>query len=422
MFECPRCGETGNWIELSPVAGKPYYLYDEGPPDVYGYDPRELCHGCYTQLTDNIVLGSDISFSFYYSAASYTSRSVLEAHEEDNVLVSYRTQENGRIGTESSHFVDCGGDPQAFGTFQEPEYPSSHSEYLDYVEEQTVGRNDRWALRDYPCADAILDKFEMSVDEFQAKTRDAHRELLDEAAVRGIKAQPVSILQGQTIEEYIDHAIELREHGVLTDLVAIGGIAIFGPERQQELILAIREFLPERHRIHGLGVNLATLEQPGVINALASADSGNWFNRDAYANRSAEWGWETKNRVNFDTVTYQYLDHRRRKNELLADHFWEGELTPEQETRNIDTAGSVEQSQQQLTMLQTPNGEQSQAAKAETEAEGTQSDESINRSYMDLLESSTRETLRQYERKVDTDQPQQKNRPQPTQANLESYS
>lgn len=421
MFECPRCGETGNWVELSPIAGKQYYRFDDGPPDVYGYDPRELCHGCYTQLTDNIVLGSDISFSFYYSAASYTSRSVLEAHEEDNVLVSYRTQENGRIGTESSHFVDCGGDPQAFGTFNNAEYPTSHSEYLDYIEEQTAGRQDRWALRDYPCADSILGKFDTTVENFQAKTRDAHRELLDEAAVRGIKAQPVSILQGQTIEEYIEHAIDLREHGVLTDMVAIGGIAIFGPERQQELILAIREFLPERHRLHGLGVNLATLEQPGVLDALASADTGNWFNRDAHANRSAEWGWETKNRVNFDTVTYQYLDHRRRKNEILAEHYWEGSIEPEENTRAAVASESVGQSQQQLSMVQTPGKSEDQEPQTVTDTSTEDGKATIDRSYMDFLEPSTKETLRQFQESFNARQPQQKNRPQPTQAELGSY-
>lgn len=416
MFECPRCGETGEWVELSPVAGKPYYLYDDEPPEMYGYDARELCHGCYAQLNDNIVLGSDLNFSFYYSAASYTSRSVLEAHEEDNVLVSYRTQQNGRIGTESSHFVDCGGDPQAFGTFEQPEYPSSHSEYLDYVEAQTTGRQDRWALRDYPCADSILGKFDATVEDFQSKTRDAHRELLDEAAARGIKAQPVSILQGQSVEEYLEHAIELREHGVLTDLVGIGGIAILGPKRQQELILAVREFLPDRHRLHGLGVNLATLQRPGVLDALSSADTGNWYNRDAHADRSAEWGWETDNRVNFDTVTYQYLDHRRRKNEFLADHFWEGDAEAEENTRAATTAQTVEQSQQQLSMVQTPGRAQNSGPSAPTQGEIN-----VDRSYRDHLDASTKETLRQLQAQVDVDQPQRKNRPQATQAELESY-
>lgn len=418
-MKCPRCGETGEWIELSPVAGKPYYLYDNGPPDLYGYDPRDLCHGCYTELSANIVLTSDISFNFFYSAASYTSRSVLQTHEEDNVLVSYRTQENGRLGTEKRHFVDCGGDPQAFGTFDEPEYPSSHDEYLDYVIENTTGRHDRWALRDYPCASSTLRKFDGTIEEFQEKTRDAHRELLDKAATRGVKAKPVSVLQGQTLEDYLSHAIDLRDHGALTDLVAIGGIANYGPETQQEIILAIREFLSKRHRLHGLGVNLATLQLPGVLNALTSADSGNWYNRDADASRSGEWGWETKNRMNQDTVTYQYLDHRRRKNEILAEHYWEGDIISHSETRYAP-ANTSNNGQQQLTAVQPSAGQTTSCTEATTDS--GESEPEIDREYFDLLDVSTKETLRQFKTQFDASEPQRKNRPEPTQSNLEAYT
>lgn len=412
---CERCGQQGDWVEPSPVAGKPWHLYDQNPVDIYGYHPDNLCQGCHTTLSENIILTSDISFKFYYSAASYTSREVLKQHEEDNVLVSYRTQENGRLGTETTHFVDCGGDPGAFRHIDSdtPEYPSSHESYLNYVENTAINSTDKWALRDYPCDEGIIDQFNTSVKQLQQQTRDAHIELLNKAADRGITAQPVSILQGTTIDEYLQHAITLRDHDALTDYVAIGGLVGYGPKRKQQIILAVREFLPERHRLHGLGVNLQTLKKNRVLSALTSADTGYWYNRDAYANHSPEWGYETHNRVNNDTVTYQYLDHRRKKNTLLSERLWAAnpdELGPK------DTSPAEDNEQQTLSDLS--KSEATESGNENPTSNNTESTPQIDRNYKRWLSGNAKQAVRQANSKTDTKHPQETSQTDNTQKTL----
>jgi len=231
---------------------------------------------------------------------------------------------NGRIGTESKHWVDCGGDPQAFTTdrFVENDgYPTSQEEYLDYVEEVTAGSQDYWVLRDYPCAKSALDKHDATVAEFQRRTAEDHKELLERANDRDIKAQPVSVLQGLCIRDYLRHANILKEFEALTDYVCIGSIVPYGPERQQQIILAIRSFLPERFRIHGLGVNLATLREPGVLDALRSSDTGFWFERGGA--KTSPWRWNSETSLNLNKVTKEYLEHRTSLNEILLEHDWD---------------------------------------------------------------------------------------------------
>lgn len=324
--ECVRCGARGAWVRESPAAGKSHLvrldIYDQSEFELYGYDARELCQGCYIELNDeNITLADDVSFQFFYSAASHTSREVLKYLEETNVLVSYATQHNGRLGTEHRHFVDCGGDPQSFIRKAELVYDTSHEEYLEYVRENANNKTDRWALRDYPVTDGMRDVFETSGAKLQQKTTDAHIELLDRAEDLGIKSQPVAVLQGESTSDYIEHFEQLKAHGALPDCVAVGGIATLGPDNQQDILLSISEQLSGRYRIHGFGVNLATLQKPGVVEALTSADSGYWYARNENASRTDRWGWDTSSWMNKETVVYQYLDHRQEKNKLLAERF-----------------------------------------------------------------------------------------------------
>jgi hypothetical protein len=133
--------------------------------------------------------------------------------------------------------------------------------------------------RPHPRTSGVLDEYNATVTEFQEKTCQAHRELLRKADEYDVAAQPVATLQGQTVADYLHHSNMMASRGVLTDYVAIGGVMPFGPNTQQQTILAIREALPSRFSLHGLGVNLGGLRMAGVLDALASADSGYWFSR-----------------------------------------------------------------------------------------------------------------------------------------------
>lgn len=321
-MHCARCGQEGDWLDQCSSHRGDTEAY-------YGYKPGELCKGCHRDLvTDPDVFDPDLrhfTFDFFYSASASYSRTMLEQHEATHVLVSSRTKHNGRIGTEDVHFVDSGGDPQAFTTDEFIDangYPTPHESYLDYVEETTAGSQDYWALRDYPCANTVLNKYDATVADFQRRSVEAHRELLDLARERDINAQPVAVLQGNTLGEYLRHANMLSNADALTDYVAIGSIAPYGPETQQQIILTIRMALPERIRLHGLGVNLAALREPGVLDALDSADTGNWYSRAGDTQETA-WSWTSDNALDFSRATYQYLDHRKNLNELLIEHDWD---------------------------------------------------------------------------------------------------
>jgi hypothetical protein len=293
---------------------------------VFGYHVRELCRGCFRDLIDDPVVWDpalrEFDFSFFYSASSGTSRRILADHGEDNVLVSYGTKNNTRLGTEETHFVDCGGDPQSF--IAQDGYETSHHEYLEYVAEQTTPA-DYWILRDYPCTSGVLDEYDASVTEFQRKTCEAHRTLLQKASEYDIQAQPVTTLQGQTVSDYLHHLNMMASEGVLTDYVAIGGIMPYGPNTQQQTILAVRDALPSRFSIHGLGVNLGGLRMPGVLDALSSSDSGYWYSRESET-ASTSWRYTTDKQLDYSKATYEYLDHRKTLNSLLIDHAWNLDL------------------------------------------------------------------------------------------------
>ncbi|RLM94299.1 hypothetical protein [Haloarcula sp. Atlit-7R] len=266
----------------------------------------------YPQLLDD-------DFTFFYSAASGTSRKVLAAMEETHTLVSYLTQNNGRVGCEEQHFVDCGGNPETFlnNTSGDLSYPDSHSDYLNYVEQTTVSHQDRWALRDYPIVPQIQETFQMSVERLQDRTTDAHRALLNQASDRGISAQPVSIIHGETVADYLRHIDHLEAHGALTDYVGIGSFALSAPDFKRDVILAVREALSPAVDIHGLGVSLRTLQKDSVIAALRSADSGGWISQRMRADEDPRW--DTDKQMALRPGTYEYLEYTQELSTLISE-------------------------------------------------------------------------------------------------------
>lgn len=271
--ECERCGRSGDWMRAPIDAG------GRGRTAVYqGHSPGALCRGCHMELLpDPEVLYTELldrEFTFYYGCASGSSRKALRKAEESHVMVSYATQNNGRVGTESAHFTDCGGAPDSFkdGDLAETgDYVTPDEDYVEYV--QDVGA-DLWSLRDYPCEPEVLEQHDRTVEEHQRMTTDRHRNLLDIAADEGVDGQPVSVLQGQDLVDYLEHYDQLREAGAITDYVGIGSVCRRHAEDDiQEIVLGVRDALPSRYRIHAFGVKIPVLEKTGVVDALASADS-----------------------------------------------------------------------------------------------------------------------------------------------------
>lgn len=315
--ECEECGRQGPGVELCNTR--------RGDTEAFhGYRPGQLCRRCHVDILPDPQLVYpqlvDDTFDFYYSAASGTTRKVLKRMDETHTLVSYLTRNNGRIGTEESHFIDCGGNPATFlgnDDINELRYPDSHSSYLDYVEQTVAGPQDRWALRDFPATTQIQEAFDVDVADIQRRTTDAHRALLNEADDQNISAQPLSILQGETVRDYLVHLDQLEDHGVLTDYVGIGSFALKSADFKQKTILAVRDALSPSIDIHGLGVSLETLAKDDVISALRSADSGGWASQRANTDHPA---WDDDQVAGFRPTVYEYLEYSRELGELIQNN------------------------------------------------------------------------------------------------------
>lgn len=311
---CERCGRDGEWLrgcvdETGRGSTEAYY----------GYAPGRLCRGCHIELLPNPeVLYTellDVEFTFYYGCASGSSRKALRKMEESHVMVSYATKNNGSLGTESVHFTDCGGAPDSFkdGDMAETgDYVTSDDAYLDYVTETGA---DLWSLRDYPCESDVLETHDRAVADHQRMTIDRHRSLIDLAADRGIDGQPVAVVQGWTVDDYLEHIDAHREAGTLTDYVGIGSICRRNADDEiQDIILAVRDALPARCRIHAFGVKLPVLEKSGVLDALASADSCAYdygLMMEAIYN-GGDYSWKP--------IVGEYLEFKRRVGELLENY------------------------------------------------------------------------------------------------------
>lgn len=246
-------------------------------------------------------------FKFYYGAANGQSRKALRKMEEPRVMINYATKNNQPWDAIEELFVDSGGYSFMLG---KGEYQTPAADYLDYVE---AHQPSLYVLRDYPCEQEVLDEHDRSVDDHQRMTVNAHRRCWDEADDRAIKGQRVSVLQGQTVDDYLRHADQLRDHGVLADYVGIGSVC--GREDISDIrriILTIATNVDAD--LHAFGVKRRSLLQfSDVVEALSSADSLAYDKRGQYA------AFEDNRPHNWREDAYQYLRYKRRIAAIKAD-------------------------------------------------------------------------------------------------------
>lgn len=322
--KCERCGQGGNWVQAC------HSLRGRGETTLNGrYRLRNLCRSCHIDLLpDPQVFYPELlddSFTFFWGAASGSAQKALRKMEESHVMVSYATKNNGRIGPEDVHFVDCGGAPDSFiqGDYAETgDYVTENSKYLDYVESVNA---DLWSLRDYPCEEEVLETHGRSIKEHQDMTLNRHRELLDAAAERGIRSQPVSILQGQTINDYLTHLDSLRDAGVLTDYVGIGSVCRRNKEEEiKQIITAVRDALSPSRSLHAFGVKASVLKKRGVVDALSSVDSCAW---DYGVRMESQYG---DGRYWWKAVVSAYLNYKEKVSNILSEDTKEEQVTLDQ--------------------------------------------------------------------------------------------
>lgn len=247
-------------------------------------------------------------FTFYFGAACGSSRKALRQLEEPNVMLNYATKNNEPWDGIDRLFVDSGGYSFMVG---KGEYETSDRRYLKHIREH---RPAIFALRDYPCEPDVLDEHDRTVADHQQRTLARHINLLDLIGETPVPSDPVAVLQGWSVEEYLDCVELFRDHGVLTDYVGIGSVCRRNQEAEiRRVILAVADALPPGTDIHAFGVKGSVLKYPDVRSALTSADSMSY-------NFAAQWSAlksKGEGHFSFRDAALEYLKQKRRIETLL---------------------------------------------------------------------------------------------------------
>lgn len=213
-------------------------------------------------------MSSASDFTFYFGAACGSSRKALRQLEEPNVMLNYATKNNQPWDGIQRLFIDSGGYSFMVG---KGEYETSDRRYLKHIRDYCP---EIFALRDYPCEPDVLDEHGRTVEDHQQRTLARHINLLDLIDDTPVPGQPVAVLQGWTIDDYVECVDLFRDHGVLTDYVGIGSVCRRHQEAEiRRVILAVADALPNGTDLHAFGVKADVLDYPDVRAVLTSADS-----------------------------------------------------------------------------------------------------------------------------------------------------
>ena len=214
-------------------------------------------------------MDADLPITMYYGAASGQQRSALRRLEAPAVMISHATSSNKPWPEIERLFVDCGGYHHMMTGGGE--YHDSDEDYLEYLLKH---RPHLYALRDYPCEPDLLEGLGRTVEDQQRRTLDHHIQLYDKVEGHTLADRAVTVVQGWTVSQYLNHLDALREHGLPMEHVAIGSVCRRGYDEEiAEVVLAVRDALPERSSLHAFGVKGSVLRFREVVEALDSVDS-----------------------------------------------------------------------------------------------------------------------------------------------------
>lgn len=250
-------------------------------------------------------------FTFYFGAASGSARKALRELHEPNVMINYATKNNTPWDGIDRLFIDSGGYSFMKG---KGEYETSNEDYLRFINQHEP---ELWALRDYPCEPEVLKEHGRTVEEHQRMTIDRHRDLLNyyDDPNYETPGQPVAVLQGWTIGDYLRHIDMMRDADTLTQYVGIGSVCRRNREAEiRRIILAVRDALPSWADLHAFGVKGSVLQYPDVRDALVSADSQSY---DMQTRWGALHDLDAGSRTWRDSAL-EYLRQKRRVRAVLA--------------------------------------------------------------------------------------------------------
>ena len=242
---------------------------------------------------------------FYYGAASGSERKALRQLEEPNVMINYATKNNRPWTVIENLFIDSGGYSFMLG---KGEYETSDRKYLEFLEKH---QPEYFALRDYPCEPDVLEENGRTVRDHLEATCKRHRNLLGLLPEFDISGQPVSVIQGWKLEDYLEHLEMMKNQDLLTDYVAIGSICRRNQDEEiRRIVNEVSSRIGDR-KLHAFGVKSNILRFKDMRKKLDSADSLAYSSASRYS----------KNTVNgnngFRNIALHYLQFKKKINGLL---------------------------------------------------------------------------------------------------------
>jgi len=209
---------------------------------------------------------------FFFGVGDGSAKKAIEcfAPQKFNIMINYAAKVRPIPRNAGKLFVDSGG----FSFFFKlREYPDPPEKYLEFVLKKDA---DFFANRDYPCEPEILRRTGRTVRENQLKTIEnqiAIQDLIDDHYPE-LKNRFVAVLQGWSVDEYLQMLDEMKSQGLLTKLVGVGSVCRRRQEKQiRAIITTLRAELPHKYRLHAFGVKFNVLKYKDVWDSLYSADS-----------------------------------------------------------------------------------------------------------------------------------------------------
>lgn len=125
-----------------------------------------------------------------------------------HLMVSWRTENNG-VWEGPRWMIDSGGAPQTI--IANDGHPDTIHDYIDYLRNPPTRFGDdinnvvieKFALRDWPCEPVVQNRLDLTVEELQFRTLVDHINMMDALERENINAEPVAVLQGWEVEDYL---------------------------------------------------------------------------------------------------------------------------------------------------------------------------------------------------------------------------
>lgn len=243
---------------------------DTDTPTVYwGVSSGASIKALRTATTEDTITDHD----FTVDSSTYPTPSHAE--------ISAATSNRSSLFPGPKWFIDSGGFSELHKS-EDGTYSFSTEAYLDFLETQLENGIDiqYWALRDWPVTTDLLRAHSRSERCHQRWTVRDHWRCLDAAHERGLTSRdgtkPMAVLQGADTAGYLWMADHLRDQGLLTDHVCIGSLKQMSVHQVIAVAEAVRDALPSKHTLHGLGITKRHLHHPKVHDLFDSVDTTAW--------------------------------------------------------------------------------------------------------------------------------------------------